>query len=305
MWKGQKNRIDIQKAICEPALSSQKQSHKKGSFLGWGLCCFLCESTTSLMQRHSWNLLTTAAHSATRAVLMTSTSLLDCTCTWRNTITNTYKSWVCIVTANTTIHAHRCMHDYIHDNMHFVCVNVFVHIHAGRDHVFAWAGQGSFLSLFFIEWEKAVSNFVLSTAGRCFSAVSCNLFQLCVLIIACSWWYSSKKKKKIRAFLFNKPFPLSRWHLMTDCRFAEREKKKTQTHPCLLISLITAVAQEAGRECNWKGSVHWYFSCGERERALAQAYIKNFSTLRETDEITVKDFCTPTCFLWNLTQKIH
>lgn len=68
------------------------------------------------------------------------------------------------------------------------CTSAFERACAHSAHMFAWAGQGSLLPLplFFTEWEKAVSNFLLSAAGRHFSAVSCNLFQLCVLITACS-----------------------------------------------------------------------------------------------------------------------
>lgn len=120
-------------------------------------------------------------------------------------ITNVCKSWAATCTClymqtDTCMMTHR----------HVGSVGAFIRACASSSHLFTWAGQGSFffpLSLFFSEWEKAVSNFLLSTAGRCFSADSCNLFQLCVLIIACSWWYSSfKKKKKSGLFLLTSHF---------------------------------------------------------------------------------------------------
>lgn len=86
-----------------------------------------------------------------------------------------------------------CLHMQIPAPWHTraLVAQVLLNVHARTGPI--WAGQGSLLplSLLFIEWEKAVSNFLLSAAGRHFSAVSCNLFQLCVLITACSWWDSS------------------------------------------------------------------------------------------------------------------
>lgn len=142
------------------------------------------------------------ACSASRTVLIKLT-LLSC-CMWvRSMLSKTgihrharilctyrYSSYKCMQklglqpARDMSVHADTCMMTY----MHFGYMSAFVHACASSSHVFTCAGHGSFLSLslslFFIEWEKAVSNFLLSAAGRCFSAVNCNLFQLCVLIIA-------------------------------------------------------------------------------------------------------------------------
>ena len=101
-------------------------------------------------------------------------------------VTNACKGRVYTCTCDMSVHANRYMPDDIHARWLHEC---FCTRMCKQWLCITWAGQGSFLSvsLFFTEWEKAVSNFLLSTAGRCFSAVSCNLFQLCVLIIACSW----------------------------------------------------------------------------------------------------------------------
>lgn len=66
--------------------------------------------------------------------------------------------------------------------------------------VFSPAPTSSSL-LLYIQWGPAVSNFLPPTAGRWFSAVSCHLFQLCVLIIAFVLMVFFRKKKKIRAFV--------------------------------------------------------------------------------------------------------
>lgn len=145
------------------------------------------------------------AHGASRAALTNLTLLSHCvwalstfcragTQTWGILHAHRYssykciQSWVCTCTRGMSAHAASCT------MMHITLVaQELSNVHAHTVAMSAWAGQGSLLplSLFFTEWEKAVSNFLLSAAGRHFSAVSCNLFQLCVLITAYSWWDSS------------------------------------------------------------------------------------------------------------------
>lgn len=172
------------------------------------LCCFTCEYTTSRVQAHRQlePPLCGGAHGACGAALTELTLLSHRT--WARSVfgkagTQTrgilhahryspYKgmhSWVCTCTCGMSACADSCTTTYMCSG----CTNASERACAHSGHVFAWAGQGSLLprSLFFVEWEKAVSSFLLSAAGRHFSAVSCNLFQLCVLITACSWWDSS------------------------------------------------------------------------------------------------------------------
>lgn len=141
------------------------------------------------------------AHGASGAAL-TKVTLLS-PCTWACSVSSTagtqtrgilrahryspYKgmqSWVCTCTCGMSARADSCTMTYMCSG----CTSASERACAHSSPLFAWAGQGSLLplSLFFVEWEKAVSSFLLSAAGRHFSAVSCNLFQLCVLITACS-----------------------------------------------------------------------------------------------------------------------
>lgn len=67
---------------------------------------------------------------------------------------------------------------------------------AGLWHVFSPAPTSSSLWVA-TQWGPAVSNFLPPTAGRRFSAVSCHLFQLCVLIIAFFLTVFFRGEKKI------------------------------------------------------------------------------------------------------------
>lgn len=95
---------------------------------------------------------------------------------------------------------------YVHTAVVYVCVRE----------------KSSFLSIpSFHSMGKGCQQFpsVNSWEMGFFFAVSCNLLQLCVLIIACSWWYSLKKPKKRSVFISFIPcfkwislFPLAqRW----------------------------------------------------------------------------------------------
>ena len=66
-----------------------------------------------------------------------------------------------------------------------------------------FAALSSSAHLVATQWGPAVSNFLPPTAGRWFSAVSCHLFQLCVLIIAFALMVFFRKRKTPGLLFYN------------------------------------------------------------------------------------------------------
>lgn len=126
-------------------------------------------------------------------------------------------------------------------------------------------------------------------------------------------FFINEKFLKIRAFLFNKPIPLSWWHLMTAGLLGEwgkKKKKKKQEKKespwdasmfSYFINKHHGSRSCQGMQLKWR-SVHCHFNCGERELWIAFIY-KNLLDQRKDGITSVKDFWTPTCLLWNLNQK--
>lgn len=119
--------------------------------------------------------------------------------------------------------------------------------------------------------------------------------------------YINEKFLKIRAFLFNKLIPLSRWHLMTAGLVREwgkkqkKQEKKTPWDTSMFAYFISKHHGSRSWQGNWNGGQFTVISTVERKLWIAFIF-KNL--VQWSGGITsIKDFCTPTCFLWNQKKK--